>query len=715
MGYDGAVRFNSKIDNSQVGKQLKELEMKIKKSQDRISDSENAKLPYTKQIKELNAELDTATAKLKKLKDEQSRATKILENAKRSPEDFDPKYYVDADTFAETSKRKPELDAGVTAQQKIVDALQKEWKEANAEVAKYDREIQKANASIDQNKTKAEQLRAKIVPNTAKMSQAFQQVQNSASRFGKRLWEITKSAFIFNIISAGLRTIASYMGNVLKTNSQYVTQLAQLKGALLTAFQPIYDFILPGLLAIQEVLLTIVRVAAAVTSALFGKTTAQSAKNAEALNKQAAAIGGVGDAAEEASKQLLGFDEINRLESTQTSTGSSGGGGGLDTISPDFDGLDTSQYAETIDRLLAPLREIDFTALQASLAGLGDSFSKLGVIIRDSLEWAWFEILVPLSEWTIEEAAPAAVDALASALDMVSEVLGPVVDGLKLFWEWIQPIVDFVQETVVLVFQKFKEAFDELAQVFHEKGPQISGIISNIGETLAIVWELIRPTMEHLRDLFSDVFSKVVELVGKAIGRLIDIFYNLSEFIAGFLSQDWQRAWDGMKNVVNEAASLITDIVYGLRDIIGRIIDGIIQAIYDVLAMIDRWFGGGTSSGGTNAKTSVPDALAYSAIATSMQGTVALSTMEIPALAHGAVLPPNAPFLAMVGDQKHGTNIEAPLETIEQALVNALIRTGVTSGGDIQINFTGDLAQLAKVLHPEISRQDRNSTRSRGR
>ena len=37
-------------------------------------------------------------------------------------------------------------------------------------------------------------------------------------------------------------------------------------------------------------------------------------------------------------------------------------------------------------------------------------------------------------------------------------------------------------------------------------------------------------------------------------------------------------------------------------------------------------------------------------------------------LAKGAVIPPNAPFMAMLGDQKHGTNIEAPLSTIQEAV-----------------------------------------------
>jgi hypothetical protein len=45
-----------------------------------------------------------------------------------------------------------------------------------------------------------------------------------------------------------------------------------------------------------------------------------------------------------------------------------------------------------------------------------------------------------------------------------------------------------------------------------------------------------------------------------------------------------------------------------------------------------------------------------------------LSMLNIPRLAQGAVLPANKPFMAVVGDQTHGTNVEAPLTTIQDAL-----------------------------------------------
>ena len=49
-------------------------------------------------------------------------------------------------------------------------------------------------------------------------------------------------------------------------------------------------------------------------------------------------------------------------------------------------------------------------------------------------------------------------------------------------------------------------------------------------------------------------------------------------------------------------------------------------------------------------------------------GIKTISTPQIPYLAQGAVLPPNKPFMAVVGDQRHGTNVEAPLSVIQEAV-----------------------------------------------
>jgi hypothetical protein len=74
-----------------------------------------------------------------------------------------------------------------------------------------------------------------------------------------------------------------------------------------------------------------------------------------------------------------------------------------------------------------------------------------------------------------------------------------------------------------------------------------------------------------------------------------------------------------------------------------------------------------------------------------------VSRLSVPQLAKGAVLPPNKPFLAMVGDQKSGTNIEAPLDTIVDAMRIAL--NGSNSfNGTIEVPIYLDGKQIALAV-----------------
>ena len=84
-----------------------------------------------------------------------------------------------------------------------------------------------------------------------------------------------------------------------------------------------------------------------------------------------------------------------------------------------------------------------------------------------------------------------------------------------------------------------------------------------------------------------------------------------------------------------------------------------------------------------------------------------INAPKIPYLAQGAVLPANKPFMAVLGDQRHGTNVEAPLETIKQALAEVLAIQSSQGSGDVVIRFEGDLAHLGRVLKPVIDRENR--------
>ena len=76
----------------------------------------------------------------------------------------------------------------------------------------------------------------------------------------------------------------------------------------------------------------------------------------------------------------------------------------------------------------------------------------------------------------------------------------------------------------------------------------------------------------------------------------------------------------------------------------------------------------------------------------------ALNKIPIPKLAKGAVIPPNKEFMAILGDQKRGTNIEAPLDTIIDAMRQALGSMG--SGQSQPINLQIDGQTLARLMVP---------------
>lgn len=74
-----------------------------------------------------------------------------------------------------------------------------------------------------------------------------------------------------------------------------------------------------------------------------------------------------------------------------------------------------------------------------------------------------------------------------------------------------------------------------------------------------------------------------------------------------------------------------------------------------------------------------------------------VSNYSIPKLATGAVIPPNREFLAVLGDQKQGTNVETPLSTIEQAVANVMSRMGY--GAEQTVILQVDKDQLGKVVY----------------
>ena len=128
-------------------------------------------------------------------------------------------------------------------------------------------------------------------------------VQKSFQRFGMRIGNLIKQAFVFNVISAGLRKMQQGIANVIQSNGQLSYSLQSIKGNLLTAFAPIYDAILPALQTLMSWLQAATAYIAAFISALFGTTVKSAQSSAKAINSAASGSSSAGSGAQKSQRE----------------------------------------------------------------------------------------------------------------------------------------------------------------------------------------------------------------------------------------------------------------------------------------------------------------------------------------------------------------------------------------------------------------------------
>lgn len=717
---DGSIIFSTEIDNKKAQAELDKLEKKIASLEIKASQAGAKKIPLEEQADALGVALDDAKQKLEALK---------------------------------ASGASP---GAIGAQSETVTSLQYQWDQVNNKIDRYNREIEKANGDIDVSKSRAGELAAQLASagrNTEKMSAGVKKAEKSAKTFASRMKSVVRSALVFTVITQALSKFRNWIGDVIKVSPEATAAIARLKGALLTLVQPLVNIIIPAFTKFVNILAAIINKIASVFAVLTGKTVESSKAAAEALNKQTSALNGTGAAAKEAKKQLLGFDEINQLTED-----TSGGGGGSGTIAPDFSGFDDTE--DELNTILGLVGAIATGLLAWKIASLfTDSLSMIGGIALAAagafaLVYFWLDAWnngIDMQNFLGMLAGVAALaGGLAIAFGSTAAGIALVIGGLAMLVVGIKDVIEngFTLENTLTIIagllaaglgiglltgnwiplliagiaaalialvsftghgeeliNGLKETIDGFGKFF--KGV-FSGDMEMTAEGLKQIWDGLKNTWNAIIDSIRDAWNMFIEwLRGKnpelaaifeTYGKLVSDLYNsvkqilggIITFISGVFTGDWDKAWEGVKQIFKGIWNGIVSILEGAVNLIIGGINWMIRQLNKIQIKAPDWLGGGTI--GFN----IP----------------AISTVSIPRLAQGAVIPPNREFLAVLGDQKNGTNVEAPLETIKQAVAEVLSQNG--SGEEITIKFTGDLATLARVLTPEITRQQRRTQRALG-
>jgi len=358
---DGSIVIETNIDNKKAQKELNQLAKKIQSLEDQLTSKKQGRFPLVENLNVVNAELEEARKQLSMLQDEQNAINAAMKAGSS------------ADDYMRAYSDRPMVDSQLKKQQEKVDAIEKEWRQAEKALSDYDSKISGLEGKLNLAKEEAgglQQNMAKSGPAAAKMAKSVDRAQKSASKFSSRMREVIRSALVFTVITQGLAKFREWMGKVIKTNDEARASIARLKGALLTLAQPMIEVIIPAFTNFVDMLARIISMAARITAALFGTTAEKAADSAENLYEETEALEKTGEAAEEAGKSLASFDEINQLSGS--SNKSENQAQQDQSIEPDFSIVKTS-IQDALSAILELLTGAALLAIGAILVFTGAS------------------------------------------------------------------------------------------------------------------------------------------------------------------------------------------------------------------------------------------------------------------------------------------------------------------------------------------------------
>lgn len=392
-----------------------------------------------------------------------------------------------------------------------------------------------------------------------------------------------------------------------------------------------------------------------------------------------------------------------------------------DTVNSFLYSLNMSKIGQTVSEVLNSilnlfitfLGNLDWVALGYQIEEFLASIDWLGILTR--LFVVISEILAGLSYVLV-----------VGLTKMIADIILWLFDVAKGFFDVGVSFVNWIMEGLSLLFDlilsPFEKAYDAVVSYF------------GTGDTSKLK-ELGTNMVDGLIDGFKNLKEKLLEPFKKAYNGVLEFFdvhspSKLLKKLGGFLMQGFNNGMDeegadmspmtsvygdmegetvtmtdNMLITWNTFTESLTELWNGIHNLIVAEVNFGVTALNKMIDAMEIGMNGAIRSMNRAIR-------AYNAAAEETGGrrlstlsTVALSKIPIPKLATGAVIPPNSEFLAILGDQKHGTNIEAPLETIMEALDRVLDKRGNNSNQPIIIEL--DDRELGRAIGDIQNRENR--------
>ena len=272
-------------------------------------------------------------------------------------------------------------------------------------------------------------------------------------------------------------------------------------------------------------------------------------------------------------------------------------------------------------------------------------------------------------------------------------------NGIKSIWSAVTGFFSGIWNGIKSVFSSVGTWFKN---IFLTAWNGIKSIWNGVTGFFSNVWSGIKGVFGSagiwFKDKFSTAWSGIKNVFSSVGGFFSNVWSNIKGAfgnIAGWFKDKFSSAWTAVKNVFSTGGKIFDGIKDGILSGLKSVINGIIGGINKV---IEVPFNGINTALKKLKDVSILGAKPFGFLPT-------ISVPQIPKLATGAVIPANKEFLAVLGDQKNGRNLEAP-----EGLIRKIIReetAGLDRGsGDINLHLVVEcegyrLLQLIQKLDKE--------------
>jgi hypothetical protein len=362
-----------------------------------------------------------------------------------------------------------------------------------------------------------------------------------------------------------------------------------------------------------------------------------------------------------------------------------------------------------VDTLTEMVTNLDLTGMNTALTNLWNAIAPFAINVGEGLLWFWETVVTPIITWVWNDLLPAFLDLLTAAVGALDAIIGDegggASQGIKLFWDNVlAPVLNFAETLIVGIIEDLTGALTAFGDWCSENEGTVSLMTTVILTFLAELW-------------LYNTGKKVAEWI---VTSLVPAFGKLATSLATLNVPLWLSAIGVAALVVGILAlSLVWDKLTPAERteaMLRGLAAALLAAAIAVAVFHTSWTVGIAAAaivGGLALLASASYLSGMSIPDIFSQGMGSLSAMEgaintdysrspLPALASGAVIPPNAPFAAILGDQRRGTNIEAP-----EGLIRQIVReeTAGAGGQNITITFEGTMAEFVRQLKPHIERE----------